>query len=201
MLVTNEHVYKEYHAKRANDANVRLGLFGVGGTCIQDISELAILGDGGEMYDLVSLAAPQEEVIQAIGKSFWYTEWPPARAQDTDVAIAFGFPTQGIRYADDGTLTNRRRKIGNRVSGVGDNRFLVEVYQDTCEYFAGPDGAVDTNELCLGGMSGCAVFLFDDHYLNGRLGGFLFAALSGADAKLWVHHADLIAADGAIRNF
>ena len=85
------------------------------------------------------------------------------------------------------------------MAGVGGNQFLIADDNGTNHYYAGPGGAVPDAEIDHGGISGCAVFLFDNLYMHGRLGGFLYAASAGAHAEMLVHHADLISADGSIR--
>ncbi|RYZ76736.1 MAG: hypothetical protein EOP06_31010 [Proteobacteria bacterium] len=197
-LVTNRHVYDGYMQARKTDKSVRLGLFGTGSAKALDISDLEILGDGGESYDLITLGAAPSDQLKEIGKEYWKSAWPPARATTDDWAIAFGFPTEARRYSENGLIQNRRRKIGSQVTGSGNNQFQISDYESARDYVSEEDLDIPSSELSHGGMSGCAVFLFNHEHLNPRLGGFLHSTSEGKDATLMVHHADLISPDGII---
>jgi hypothetical protein len=84
------------------------------------------------------------------------------------------------------------------VNSSSDRHFTVVDERLKRVHFRAEGSTVPSEEPDFGGMSGGAVFPFDDGLRNPRLGGFLYETQWGAHAHLMVVHADFLIADGTL---
>ncbi|HVT12365.1 MAG TPA: hypothetical protein VHE55_08870 [Fimbriimonadaceae bacterium] len=195
LLVTCRHVYEAaMEALRDQEEGARWLLYGNGGPFPPlDITNWPLIDNGGRQLDLVTLACESPCELRVRNKQFWIK--PSVRARAGVLAVAFGFPTER-RFKDTNGLRTRLRKIGGEVTSVSDERILVVDQEGARVHLRAPDSSGLSENLDHGGMSGGAVFLFDNKYLHPELGGFLYETTSGARAHILAAHADFILPDG-----
>jgi hypothetical protein len=196
LFITCRHVYEAFLQARAKRKKVRWLIYGSGGVPPLDASDYELVDMGGRHLDLAVLSCPDPEVILSLNKRFCEL-WPPVRAGRGDLAIAFGCPTER-RFTREHTIQVRLRRLGGHVSSSVDAHAIIVDEGRSRFHFRAPDSKSASSRLNHGGMSGGAVFLFNEALRNPRLTGFLYETTKGAHAHLLVVHADYIHADGTL---
>jgi hypothetical protein len=198
MLVTCGHVYDKFLELKAEDPTTRLAMSGAEGKDFIDISPAAVLGlslgkDGDP--DLATLAIPRLDA-KLVGKAHVdYSKAVGRRAEVGMMGYLIGYPGQLI-ILSDGSASKPLMEFARPVVSVSDRHFVLhDETGDVVQTYIGNVPEVTK----LGGISGCAVWIYDNktNPPGFFLGGFAYQA-RGVDTVL-VAHADFINADGSIR--
>jgi hypothetical protein len=198
MLVTCAHVYDKFLELKAEDPTTRLAMSGAEGKDFIDISPATVLGlslgKNGDP-DLATLSIPQPDAVH-VGK--WYMDYGKVvvrRPQVGMMGYLIGYPGQLI-VISEGSASKPLMEFARPVVSVSERHFVLhDEAGDVVQNYIGTVPEVTK----LGGVSGCAVWIYDKktNPPGFFLGGFAYQA-SGVDTVL-VAHADFINADGSIR--
>jgi hypothetical protein len=147
--------------------------------------------------DLAVFSLSMPEQLQDMEKQYFPARpWPAARPKVGTPVVIPGF--QGVhRQIGDGKLTINLTVFCDSISSSSDRHFvLVDEGQE--RIVVKLNASLD--ELGpLGGVSGSPVFTMDSEN-NARLVGFLYETGEGADAMIFVIHAELLTAEGKINH-
>jgi len=202
-LVTNHHVWDTFRTLRANDSTYKLALTGEGMARPIDISDAVVVSETQEL-DLCVLSYPPER-IEALGKEFCLTSWPPARANDADDVSVTGFP--GMRRTVETmvhpesndpipVLWHESVNLYLRAEGISSRQARLR--------FTNPNPSVmemsnrPITDFRWGGMSGSLVYRLEASQNHFVPCGILHAAGEGLGATFYATHLDVIQADGTI---
>ncbi len=196
MLVTCGHVYDEFLKLRAADATTILAMSGAQGKAFMDISAANVLGIGSDL-DLATLSIRKEDVILTGKGHVHYPRWPGRRAEKGMLGYLIGYPGQ-LLILESGLAIKPLMEFTRPVVSVSDRHFILHDEDgDAVMTYADNTPTV----TALGGISGCAVWIYDHNIKSNKaelfVGGFAYQA-RGVDTVLVVH-ADFINADGSIR--
>lgn len=216
LLVTCDHVHKEFVAQRKIDSNIEF-CWGIGeGQEPLQLTHCSPL-DRNSHFDICTFACKYSNSdLEKIGKSFFESKsWPPPRVKKGDLVIGIGF--QGKHK---GIKTNNGQRglslvasfVSGQVSTVSDRHFTLA--DEDCSRWVIKLG--ETNySASWGGLSGGPFFqvIKPDHYeLAGFMkeGGSNFVSDTGGtvargekksneiNATLFIAHADIILATGKL---
>jgi hypothetical protein len=194
MLVTCGHVYDAFLELRAKDPTTRLAMSGAAGKEFIDISTAISLGKDSEP-DLATLAIPKFDAILSGKAHAHFTRWPMRRAENGMMGYLIAYPGQ-LTIVTRESASKPVMEFARPVVSVSERHFVLhDETGDVVQTYA-----ENTPEVTkLGGISGCAVWLYDkrSNPPDFFLGGFAYQA-RGVDTVL-VAHADFINADGTIR--
>jgi Trypsin-like peptidase domain len=191
-LVTNDHVYRAFESKRAENPGIMLIMSGVDDVPFRNISEQHVVRGRDKDLDLAVLEVPVP-MVDALGRAFYtWDSWPPRRPERGMAAIVFGYPGQG-RVPMDSRLGVTPMIIGRQITSCNDLRFaLVDTEQDAIK--TSPEGASPLTRL--GGMSGSGVYARSSAK-EWFLAGFMYEVDDAMDI-IYASYAAHIQADGTI---
>jgi hypothetical protein len=195
LLVTNAHVYNGYLECLKSDPSAKLNMSGDYGQGFWDISTVKPIDiDCG--YDLATFAM-SASMVNAKGKYHMQKQsWPPPRAKEGMLGFLLAYPgeTRGLSVRG---LEVRPLVYGMGVASVSEKKFILAPQSSNVSRYTPEDTKPLTN---LGGISGCAVYIWDDsaEILADKmfLGGFEFESMD--TDIVYVSHADHIKADGTM---
>jgi hypothetical protein len=199
MVVTCAHVYAAYEDLRSESDSAMLLLLGEGGTRPLDLSDARLIASGGKTVDLASIEAPKGFEASTLQKQFIELASHPSRPEVGELAIAFGMPTQ-MRLFSRNAVSPKRFNVGGSISAVSDRHISIADENKERDHLRGENSFVLSDEIDLGGLSGGAVYVFDEHLRNPRLVGFVYETTNGLHAHLKVVHADFLKLDGTLDN-
>lgn len=170
LVITNHHVYNKYKLTRANDPHAKLITSGTHDTYFVDISEAECLGTDKDL-DLAVLSVPPPIVFNR-GKLFLCPEkWPPPRAEKDMLAVLVGYPGEGRKVEQNGSLGASPLMAGMRVVSASERHFVIADEDQDAHVFV-PQGQKPLTSF--GGISGNGVYVirrkgtsFDDVWLAG----------------------------------
>lgn len=195
LIVTCGHVVSRYNELKPANPDIVLAIAG-NRTWPVIVSDAELIDNGGKQLDLATLRLADPERIACCGKSYFRTtKWPPIRAQKGQLAIMTGFPGMH-REASARGLEVRATPIADFVTSVSD-RHIVLVDEDMVRVAVKHNPAL-SDLVSLGGMSGSAVYVWDDVRQALNLVGFMYEAGEGTHASIFVAHAAYIRANGVL---
>jgi hypothetical protein len=194
MLVTCGHVYDKFVKLREKDPTTRLAMSGAEGREFIDISTAIVLGNDSDP-DLATPAIPKLDANLAGKAHAHFIKWPIRRAEKGMMGYLIGYPGQ-LTIVTKESASKPLMEFARPVVSVSERHFVLhdESGHAVQSYV---DNTPNVTEL--GGISGCAVWIYanESNPPEFFLGGFAYQA-RGVDTVL-VAHADFINADGSIR--
>jgi hypothetical protein len=199
LLVTCDHVIREFQELRQSDPSLRMAVGGAGKGLLELLDEYLV--DRDRDIDLATLRLPDPNMIQSYGKAYFRSalSWPPARATVGEEVVTLGF--QGSNRKEiTGGLRARTTLFKTPVSSVAERHFLLVDEQETRRVVKIDQELGEVGEL--GGMSGSAAFALNENGLT-RVVGFFYESLPafGIEAHrvpMYFVHLSFITAQGTI---
>jgi hypothetical protein len=195
LVVTNSHVFKRFKELREKEPSLEMFLTGSVPNQVLELREDYLVDDGKSAVDLVTFAFGKPDQLEAIGKSYFDGDsWPQPRPVPGVTGVVIGFPG-GLRQPGEFSLRINLTVLCDNITSVS-SRHLVLVDEEIARITVKLNPSL--GELgALAGMSGSAVFAIG---LDGKpsLAGLVYEGDEGADATLFVVHADFLTAERKI---
>jgi hypothetical protein len=200
LLVTCDHVIREFQELRQNDPSLRMAIGGGGTKGLLELLDEYVV-DRDDYADLATLRLPDPDAIRPYGKAYFRSSlsWPPARAAVGEEVVALGFQGKNRKQITEG-LRVRTTLFKGPVSSVAEKHFLLVDEEETRRVVKIDQELGELGEL--GGMSGSGAFAFDEHGLT-RVVGFFYESFPafGIEAHrvpMYFTHSAFITEQGTI---
>ena len=200
LIITCAHVYNRFLEIRSDNPDAILILSGESGSEPAVITDAKCICVGDKLLDIAVLEADLPEVVEELGKEYFFCpEWPPRGATSEEAVCTIGFPGM-YREPCGGALRISSVVFADMVSTVSDrNVVFVDEQAERRLVTLNPCLARPTD---LGGMSGSAIYV-GTAAEPVRLVAIVYEVgiADGDDAlKAWVYGArvDYLNADGTL---
>lgn len=193
ILVTNEHVIREYREQRIQHTDLNFYL----GSLVIDVEDRLI--DINKDQDLATLTIEPEELTSLGKECCSCVNWPPDIISSDEVVMFIGFPGIFRRLVSTNVVRFESAIIVDDVTSSSPGKFTI--HMDFSDYFKF-SGLRDADELTdIGGFSGAGVFKFKDSGLMKIVepAGIIFEGSSNLNVQL-AKHIGFINADGTIND-
>jgi hypothetical protein len=200
LLVTCDHVIREFQELRQDDPSLRMAIGGGGTEGLLELLDEYVV-DRDDYADLATLRLPDPYAIQSFGKAYFRSavSWPPAHPAVREEVVALGFQGENRIQIAKG-LRARTTLFKCPVSSVAEKHFLFVDEEETRRVVKIDQ---ELGELGgLGGMSGSGAFAFNKDGLT-RVVGFFYESLPAFGIEthrvpMYFTHAAFISEEGTI---
>ncbi len=196
LCVTSGHVFSKYLELRSTNSETVLAVTGAYGTRPVATDEWVLIDSDTSNLDIAILRPPDPNLASYLGK-VWFrsADWPTRPPVVGDLACHLGFPGAYRQPRGDG-LGLATVCVVDYVTSISDRHIVLANEELERVLIKHNPEFEDTGSLA--GMSGSAVYVYQEDNKDLRLVGFVYEAGVGKDAMLFASTSEYIRSDGTL---